>query len=73
MVWRTKESSTQPTAKTPTLNKNEVLEAMLGEGGASLGVAELVLDKLLIEGRYCRKIQAKPARPADHFERASKS
>lgn len=51
MVWRTQKPSNELVAKTPTLDKNEVLETMLGEGAASLGVAELVLDRLVIEGR----------------------
>ncbi|EET47559.1 hypothetical protein [Thalassobium sp. R2A62] len=51
MVWQTQKPSNGLAAKTPTLNKNEVLETMLGEGSASLGVAELVLDRLVTEGR----------------------
>ncbi|MCF2905386.1 hypothetical protein L0666_10320 [Octadecabacter sp. CECT 8868] len=51
MVWRTQKPPTQPTAKAPMLDKNEVLETMLGEGGPSSGFAELILDRFLIEGR----------------------
>jgi hypothetical protein len=51
MVWRTQKPSNTPTAKTLSLDKNELLETMLGEGSASLGVAELVLDRLVIKGR----------------------
>ncbi|AKS46359.1 hypothetical protein SAMN05444287_1474 [Octadecabacter temperatus] len=51
MVWRTQKPSKTPTAKPLSLDKNELLETMLGEGAASLGVAELVMDRLLDEGR----------------------
>lgn len=51
MVWRTQKPSNPPTAKMLSLDKNEVLETMLGEGAASSGVAELVMDRLSFEGR----------------------
>lgn len=48
MVWRMQKPPTQPAAKAPTLDKNEMLESMHGDVGETLGAAELILDRFLI-------------------------